>query len=69
MVRVTDTVFRTLEAPEWLTNSETLNLLLRIIGWRCWCVNTTRVFRDSQGYYIRCLECGRRIPYYGALTE
>ena len=68
MVRLANRFLRALEIPEWLTKSETLKLLLRLVGWRCWCGDTTRVFRDTQGYYTRCLECGRRIPYYGALT-
>jgi len=45
-----------------------MDLLLKVIGWKCWCTATTRVFSDSQGYYIRCLECGRRLPYSGMIV-
>jgi Zn finger protein HypA/HybF involved in hydrogenase expression len=39
------------------------NLILKTVGWKCWCKTTTRVFKDDEGYYIRCLECGRRVAY------
>ena len=40
-----------------------MHLVLKIIGWKCWCRNTTRIFDDTEGYYVRCLECGRRLAY------
>lgn len=40
-----------------------MHLLLKVIGWKCWCSSTSRIFNDSKGDYVRCLECGRRMPY------
>jgi hypothetical protein len=40
-----------------------MNLLLKIVGWKCSCKMTSRVFKDKDGFYLRCLECGRRIAY------
>jgi hypothetical protein len=40
-----------------------MDVIFRTIGWKCWCKRTTRVFKDEEGYYLRCLECGRRIAY------
>jgi hypothetical protein len=37
--------------------------LLRFIGWMCRCEQTSRVFKDQEGYYVRCLDCGRRLSY------
>jgi hypothetical protein len=45
-----------------------IDFLLKITGWRCWCKTTTRVFMDHEGYYTRCLDCGRRLPYCGKLV-
>jgi hypothetical protein len=42
---------------------------MRILGtmWRslfgCWHRQTSRVFSDVEGCYVRCLCCGARIPY------
>lgn len=44
-------------------NNPIVQLLLKIIGWKCWCRKTTRIFNDNEGYYVRCLQCGRRMPY------
>ena len=43
--------------------------VLQMIGWKCWCSNTSWMFRDKQGYYVRCLDCGRRIPHDPLLGE
>jgi len=40
-----------------------MNLMLKMIGWRCWCRRTSWVFTDNEGCYVRCLDCGRRLPY------
>jgi hypothetical protein len=40
-----------------------VQLIWKIIGWKCWCRKTTRVFSDNKGYYVRCLDCGRRLAY------
>ena len=48
--------------PRWI-----MRAILRIIGLTCWCSKTTWVFKDTEGYYIRCLDCGRRLAYNGPL--
>jgi hypothetical protein len=40
-----------------------VQLILKILGWKCWCKKTTRIFSDHEGYYLRCLDCGRRLAY------
>jgi len=45
-----------------------MHLLLKIIGWECRCTVTTRVFKDAEGHYVRCVECGRRLPYWGPMS-
>jgi hypothetical protein len=46
-----------------------LYLVLQMIGWKCWCSNTSWMFRDKQGYYVRCLDCGRRVPHEPLLGD
>ena len=46
-----------------------MHVILRFIGWTCRCTTTTWIFKDTEGYYTRCLDCGRRLPYEGALLE
>ena len=57
-----------LERPVIVQRTGPVQLILRIIGWRCWCTTRTRVFMDNDGPYTRCLECGRRLPYGGPLV-
>ena len=46
-----------------------MNVILKFIGWTCRCTTTTWIFKDTEGYYVRCLDCGRRLPYKGALLN
>jgi len=46
-----------------------MNVILKFIGWTCRCTTTTWIFKDTEGYYVRCLDCGRRLPYEGALLK
>jgi hypothetical protein len=57
-----------LQRPVVTQHTGPMQLLLRIIGWRCWCRIRTWVFRDDEGYYTRCLQCGKRVPYFGPVV-
>ena len=48
--------------PKWI-----MRAILKIIGLTCWCSKTTWVFKDTEGYYVRRLDCGHRVPYNGPL--
>ena len=67
-MKTTAPLFSAFERPIVVQPTGPLHLLLKLIGWRCWCTTRSRVFRDDDGYYTRCLQCGNRVAYFGPVV-